>query len=532
MDRGQDRGQNVAREGRLLQLLLVSTLTSGLELCLAVGTVYLPPLLLQAGLEEHFMTMVLGVGPVLALVFVPLIGSASDGWSGRCGRRLPFVWVLCVGILLALLIIPQASFLASTLQYQRVEVLVLVGGACLLEFCGQACFTLLEALVSDLFPREEDSRWAFAIYSLLLSLGGCVGFLLPAVDWSHDATAQLLGGQEAFVYTILTIVFFVCMLASAFISEERTGAGGVGGVADPRRKSLIRWCSPFRLQPLRVLAGMLLSVVPHLYRLTRGTPAVVWRLFAAELCSWMALESFVLFYTDFMGEGLYSGTASALPESQARLLYDAGVRMASLGLFLQSVMWCVSSLLMERLLLVLGTRGVYLSSVGLMAFSTAVMTVSQSAELVTVMAAATGYTCSTLLVVPYTLNCLYHSEPQVFFPSNSAKQDRHVTKAQPAASTLEPPNINGHPGGMPGTVPTLLQDSPPEASAKRGMGLDIAILNSAYFLSKVLPSLFLGSMVEALGTARAYMGCACALSLMALVLSTRIVFQRQDVPLP
>lgn len=51
--------------GRLLrhrkaQLLLVNLLTFGLEVCLAAGITYVPPLLLEVGVEEKFMTMVLG----------------------------------------------------------------------------------------------------------------------------------------------------------------------------------------------------------------------------------------------------------------------------------------------------------------------------------------------------------------------------------------------------------------------------------------------------------------------------------------
>lgn len=45
---------------RKAQLLLVNLLTFGLEVCLAAGITYVPPLLLEVGVEEKFMTMVLG----------------------------------------------------------------------------------------------------------------------------------------------------------------------------------------------------------------------------------------------------------------------------------------------------------------------------------------------------------------------------------------------------------------------------------------------------------------------------------------
>lgn len=42
------------------RLVLLNCLTCGLEICLATGITYVPPLLLEAGVEERYMTMVLG----------------------------------------------------------------------------------------------------------------------------------------------------------------------------------------------------------------------------------------------------------------------------------------------------------------------------------------------------------------------------------------------------------------------------------------------------------------------------------------
>ncbi len=51
---------NLDMHGRISQLFLINALTCGLEVCLAAGTIYIPPMLLKAGVEERFMTMVLG----------------------------------------------------------------------------------------------------------------------------------------------------------------------------------------------------------------------------------------------------------------------------------------------------------------------------------------------------------------------------------------------------------------------------------------------------------------------------------------
>ncbi|CAM4731564.1 hypothetical protein PO909_020194 [Leuciscus waleckii] len=526
--------------GRISQLFLINALTCGLEVCLAAGTIYIPPMLLEAGVEERFMTMVLAVGPVLGLIAVPLIGSASDSLRSKYGRRRPFIWVLCMGVLLGLFIIPQTSTNVTLLTKQQqhwLKVPLLVLAICLVEFCGQACFTPLEALVSDLYPGEEESRKAFSIFSLMLSLGGCVGYLLPAVDWTTSDTVVYMGGQEAFIYAVLTFIFLTCLMGTTFISEESTVRERLGEVEVSKKSEILKTCYckcvvfP-RFLLLRRTFSSAFSVVPRLYSLCSRMPKVIARLFIAELFSWMALMSFMLFYADFVGEGLYNGVPSEEPGSSGRTRYDEGVRMASLGLFLQCVTSVIFSLAMERMVLCIGIRKLYLSSVVLLAVSTAIMTVSHNITLVTIMAAATGYTFCILQILPYTLICLYHSNAQVFFSN-----DRRIRSAE-----IQQKRSNGCPGGASYPIPfqshikssqsidlsVTMDPHPAQPSAFRGMGTDIALLDSAYLLSQVVPSLFMGSIVQ-LFSVTAYMACASLLSLVAVYFSSKIIFEKADI---
>ncbi|XP_051957737.1 solute carrier family 45 member 3-like isoform X3 [Xyrauchen texanus] len=499
--------------GRISQLFLINALTFGLEVCLAAGTIYIPPMLLEAGVEEHFMTMVLGLGPVLGLIFVPLIGSSSDSLRSKYGRRRPFIWALCMGVLLGLLIIPQTSTLVTLFTTQEshwLEVPLLVLAICLMEFCGQACFTPLEALVSDLFPGEDESHKAFSVYSLMLSLGGCVGYLLPAVDWTTSDTVVYLGGQEAFIYVVLTFIFLGCLMGTTFISEEHTDRKTVGEVEVSRKPAKTKncWnpCAGFhRVLFCRRTLSSVLSVFPRLYTLCSHMPKVIARLFVAELFSWMALMSFMMFYTDFIGEGLYDGVPSAEPGSPGRIRYDEGVRMASLGLFLQCVTSVVFSVVMEHMVLQFGARKLYLSSV-------------------------------VILAVYFSSDIRKHY---------LSKDDLRLIKSAGIQSlTKQKRNINGYHSDTPNMIPfqsnvatskpldlhvSVSMESQPTPLALRGMGTDIAILDSAYLLSQVVPSLFMGSIVQLFNSVTAYMACASLMSMVAVYFSTKIVFEKADL---
>lgn len=266
---------------------------------------------------------------------MPLIGSASDHWHSSYGRRRPFIWVLCLGVLLSLFVIPHASSLASlcALNPRPLEIAFLILGIGLLDFCGQVCFTPLEALLSDLFQEPDNCRQAFSMYAFMISLGGCIGYLLPAIDWAF--LAPYLGGQESCLFSLLALIFLGCVLATLFVTEEAAQGDVADGPAlkDTSPKPSLSWCCCRRLargpclpQARHALQALrnLCALLPRLHGLYCRIPRVIRRLFVAELCSWMALMTFMLFYTDFVGEGLYHGVPRAKPGTEARRHYDEG----------------------------------------------------------------------------------------------------------------------------------------------------------------------------------------------------------------
>ncbi|XP_072571621.1 solute carrier family 45 member 3-like isoform X3 [Paramormyrops kingsleyae] len=408
-------------------LVLLNSLTCGLEICVAAGITHVPPLLLEAGVQERYMTMVLGIGPVLGLLFIPLIGSASDRCSSRFGRRRPFIWLLSLGVLLSLLIIPHADALAAHFGHggRPLQVGLLILGVGLLDFCGQVCFTPLEALLSDLYAEEEACGQAFSMFSFMVSLGGCVGYLLPALDWSGGVLSDYLGGQEESLFAVLILIFILSVLVTMKVSVEepptRHAAVEPGPPEAVHCTALPLSCWPPghcwsrapRVSPLLCLLRACRSVTPAVYRGYCDVPQVMRRLCAAQLCGWMAVMSFVLFYTDFVGEGLYEGVPSAAPGTPSRQRYEEGIRMGSLGLFLQCATSTIFSLAMSRLVCRFGSRRIYLSSLASFTASALVICLSKSVALVTAMSALTGFAYATLQTLPYTLTCHYHKEAEV-----------------------------------------------------------------------------------------------------------------------
>ncbi|KAG9485469.1 solute carrier family 45 member 3 [Eleutherodactylus coqui] len=526
----------------LAQLLLVNSLTCGLEVCLAAGVTFVPPLLLEAGVEEIYMTMVLGLGPILGLLVVHLIGSASDRWSSRFGRRRPFIWLLSFGVLLSLLIIPSAKHLATLFGHHRagLEVFFLIFGIGLLDSCGQVCFTVVEALLSDLFPEGDACRRAFSVYALTVGIGACVGYLLPSVDWRDSWLAQQLGGQEECLFTLLLIIFSGCIFATFFVTEEvKMNAGQPDLCSEPAGKTwtCIRtcqlWSLPHKVCRTALALRNMCALVSRLRMFCCRVPVALWRLFVAQLCSWMGLMTFILFYTDFIGEGLYNGVPAAEPGTEARLRYDEGVRVGSLGLFLQSVTSIVFSFSMDYLVKTFGTRFVYLFAVSCLPIAAVITCFSHSITMVTASAAMTGIPFSVLQILPYTLTSLYHHNRHVFLPKykDKAEHEKNEEERKPGfpKEALNNNSVPLFPSSLctasPPNHPAVVGEPP---TAPNGICLDMAILDSAFLLSQVVPSLVMGFIVQMTQTVTAYVASAAAFGLIAIYFSNKIVFDKSD----
>ncbi|KAM4734558.1 LOW QUALITY PROTEIN: solute carrier family 45 member 3-like [Anableps anableps] len=535
------------------RLILLNSLTCGLEICVAAGITYVPPLLLEAGVEERYMTMVLGIGPVLGLLFIPLIGSASDQCNSSYGRRRPFIWLLSLGVLLALFIIPNADLLAARLPWaeRTLQVGFLIVGVGLLDFCGQVCFTPLEALLSDLYREEEDCGQAFSMFSFMVSVGGCVGYLLPAVDWSRSLLSVYLGGQAECLFSLLILIFVTSVIITMKVSEEPScsGSGPLlesgAGASKAGRCGLPRSCFYLLRCKLRLLkAGPLLCLLRTCWTMT---PAIFWsycrvprvmrQLCVAQLCSWMAVMSFMLFYTDFVGEGLYDGVPSASPGSMSRQRYDEGIRMGSLGLFLQCATSTIFSLGMSRLVRRFGSRRVYLSSMVSFTLSTLVICLSRSVVVVTAMTSLTGFAYATLQTVPYTLTCHYHKEKEVYMPTgrtrgthaNGLTAGRDAVYLTPAEEEEAAP-YRHPPLSQDGYEYFPLQQSQSGGvEQNRGVGLDFAILDSTFLLSQVIPTLFMGAIVQFAQSVTAYIACSTIFGAVAIYQASRIVFDQKDL---
>ena len=219
----------------LLQVVLLNAIVCGLEICASAAFTYIPPMLLKAGLVEEHMSIVLGIGPLIGFFAVPMIGRWSDRCRSPFGRRRPFILGLSLALIFSLFVIPYGEKLNGVI-FGRSSVgnnlgtMFLIVGSVMLDFTSQACLTPCEALLSDASRTNGQQERCFTVYSIMVSLGGCVGYLITAIDWSDMYISRaVFGGQEQTVFSVLIVLFTMTLLVTLFVAKESPLPGGGGG---------------------------------------------------------------------------------------------------------------------------------------------------------------------------------------------------------------------------------------------------------------------------------------------------------------
>ena len=149
-----------------------------------------------------------------------------------------------------------------------------------------------------------------------------------------------------------------------------------------------------------------------------------------------------MFYTDFVATAVYGGQPDAPAGSVYDLLFDEGVRMGSWGLLLHSITACLYAVFFQEYVTkMIGLKRSYQLGLGIFSLSMAVTVLNTSSlSSLNLAAAASGAGYAVITTIPNALVTMYHEDPSLYYGTEAGKG---------------------------------------------GVGEDIAILDSGYYLSQV-----------------------------------------------
>ncbi len=165
------------------------------------------------GAKPDSLSILWLAAPVTGVIIQPLIGQSSDRMWTRLGRRRPFILGGAVLASLALLLMPNCSY-----------VWMAAGLLWILDGTINASMQPFRALVADKLPDEQNSQ-GFAIQSLFIGLGGTVASALPwmMTNWfgvAADTAAGHVPNSVRLSFYIGAVAFFGAVLWTVFSTSE------------------------------------------------------------------------------------------------------------------------------------------------------------------------------------------------------------------------------------------------------------------------------------------------------------------------
>lgn len=339
-----------------LKLTGINLLAFGLELCACAGFTYIPPILLKSGFTDRNLTVVMGIGPFISLLLVPVIGRWSDRCQSRFGRRRPFMLALGLLMICSMLVIPFSNDIFNHHNSIFHPSFGLAAGVILLDFSSQALMNPCKSLIPDIFHSSEEQNSGFTMYSCMLSLGGCVGYFITSFDWRSTSFGIFFGGQEKAVFSLLALLLFLLLGINLSIAKEEplqslvplssdlniesnfngtmtnvtgenyqeqatqsplkitkvfNGSANHSGTYEATRlnilqplkmKSSIRFIKSSVKRLFLIIFLPVSSLIKYIFKEFFTMPKVLRHLFAACLFGWMGIMCHDMYYSDFVGQ--------------------------------------------------------------------------------------------------------------------------------------------------------------------------------------------------------------------------------------
>ncbi|CAG5096746.1 Oidioi.mRNA.OKI2018_I69.XSR.g14759.t1.cds [Oikopleura dioica] len=214
-------------------------------------------------------------------------------------------------------------------------------------------------------------------------------------------------------------------------------------------------------------------------------PNMFHRLWFAHFCGWMGLMNLITYYTEYFAEVIFNGDPNAEVGSELRNLYEEGIRYGSIGLFLQNVVGVICAFYAEDIIKMMGRRNAFVYSCISFSFAAAIIFVSRSVPIVICATSLTGFLLAALQVLPYSLLSQYHKEAK----SNAVGED----------------NIY-----------------------ERGLCEMYALLDSAYYLSHMIPIAIVSTLLTITKSPLSYAACSAIFGCLGVIASTQVHYDRID----
>lgn len=485
--------------------------------------------------------MVWGLAPILGFFLSPIMGSISDRCTSALGRRRPFILTLAVGIVAGLILVPHGKHIgmylggdtadqpinstesfqndsvseddsSSIFIYSKWAVIMTIIGTIILDLGADTVQTPSRAYLLDVCVQDDHAK-ALSTFTVMAGIGGFLGYSTGAINWKDTALGQFLGGNIITVFTIVLVVFLLCLLTTITsfreiplsLMEKDELLKPVTQISCRKENERIKGAI-FTVKesiPLQIIsskdgddlekseidsnvnpdADETISLMQYLKSIVI-MPKSIAILCATNLLCWMSHLCYCLYFTDFVGEAVFHGDPKAPPGSELYNLYEDGVRFGCWGMAIYALSCAMYSMTIEKLISIFGTKLVYIGGLLVFAAGMTILAAFPSKLGVLLLSITAGIIYATLFTMPFLLIAQYHAKG-----SFKVKKGENIPLKQ-----------------------------------ARGLGTDIAIISNMIFVAQLIVALGIGSFISLLGSTSAVIYAASFFSFLAAIVATKVVY--------
>ena len=373
------------------RILLLCTMGCAGDMAYAIISCYIAPLVVATGLELQYTSIALVLSPILGILALGCVGSASDKSQCRWGKRRPFILAFALLMIFGFSVTPFVPLLSTVST--RLAIATTLIGAIVIDFSAGQLQVPIRAYLMDSVPIQQAQSSNF-IYTIFVGMGSSIGYLTSAINWADIIGRDInIINETRFIFPFMASVTTICLVMTLCSFKEKPPI-------TPRS-----CCG----------CGNRCGFITSVYQMYRDAVRFVWYMSKEMwvLCVAMFLAAtaeftFTYFFTTFVGEVVYEGVSDAPEWSDEYQDYVKGVRMGAWALTLGGVMMSLLSLCEHKVANLIGLKTLSIIIQSLFVFATCILTFYNSnVGMVIVLGSFAGPYLGALLSIPLTLVSLY-----------------------------------------------------------------------------------------------------------------------------
>jgi solute carrier family 45 protein 1/2/4 len=144
----------------------------------------------------------------------------------------------------------------------------------------------------------------------MAGFGGCLGYFLGGIPWEHTFLTKVLGDHIHILFTLVWLIYIICMSLTLTASKEPTDVSIPAPNFVRSISSQYLVCSenvyddeknPFESS---VKNNLKVSYFDYIRSIIYMPSSLRWLCLTNFFC-WMALVSYSLYFTDFVGQAVF-----------------------------------------------------------------------------------------------------------------------------------------------------------------------------------------------------------------------------------